>query len=137
MDRIERELEGSGDHPQCFMGTDGRRTRITILLQWTGISFITAYGTYFFFFSNIKNPFTITVITSVCGLTGSASAFPLVKTFGRRGTSDSRGLGCGISMWIFDIVGVTRPDSIAAARDLVAFTGCLICSYRASRGPLP
>ena len=32
MDRIERELEGSGDYPQCFKGTDGRRTRITILV---------------------------------------------------------------------------------------------------------
>lgn len=32
MDRIETELEGSGDYPQCFKGTDGRRTRITILV---------------------------------------------------------------------------------------------------------
>lgn len=156
MDQIERELEGTSTYWDCFKGTDHRRTRIAILTlvvqQFTGISFITAYviccttcsrlidhryGTYFFLVTGISNPFTITVITSVCGMAGSVSAFPLVKYFGRRPLLIGGGIICAFSMLIFAIVGVAKPDSVAAARCLVAFTCTYIFTYGATWGPVP
>lgn len=95
------------------------------------------YGTYFFLITGINNPFLITVITSVCGLAGSASAFPLVKYFGRRPILLVGGVCCSLSMLIFAIVGVARPNSVSAARCLVAFTCTFIFTYGATWGPVP
>ncbi|RFU30415.1 hypothetical protein B7463_g5904, partial [Scytalidium lignicola] len=127
-DEIERELEASSSFFDCFKGTDHRRTRIVIMVlvcqQFTGISFITAYGTYFFTLSGINNAFVITVITSVCGIAGSALAFPIIKYFGRRPILIVGAAVSAISMMTFAIVGVAAPNSTAAAKCLVAFT-CL------------
>ncbi|KAH8891123.1 general substrate transporter [Thozetella sp. PMI_491] len=115
MDQIERELEGSSSYSDCFRGTDHRRTRIVIMTlvvqQFTGISFITGYGTYFFSISGISDPFTITVITSVCGLAGSASAFPPRQ--------------------------VLRPTHSADMRRHFAFVCTYIFTYGATWGPVP
>lgn len=141
MDQIECEIEASSSYLDCFQGTDHRRTRITILTlvvqQFTGISFITAYGTYFFSVSGVSDPFVTTVITSICGLLGSLAAFPLVKYFGRRPLLLVGGAGCAVSMLIFAIVGVADSESTAAARCLVAFTCTYIFSYGATWGPVP
>ncbi|KAF1953348.1 general substrate transporter [Byssothecium circinans] len=141
MDCIERELEGSSSYWDCFKGSDHRRTRIAILTlvvqQFTGISFISGYGTYFFSVSGISNPFTITVITSVCGLAGSISAFPLVKYFGRRPLLIVGGIASALSMLIFAIVGVALPNSVVAARCLAAFVCTYLFTYGATWGPIP
>ena len=95
------------------------------------------YGTYFFSISGISDAFTITVITSICGLAGSASAFPLVKYFGRRPLLIVGGIVCSFSMLIFAIVGAAKPNSVAAAKCLVAFTCTYIFTYGATWGPIP
>ena len=138
---IERELEGPATWLECFKGTDLRRTMIVTFClvgqQFTGISFITAYGTYFFSIVGISQPFIITVITSVCGMAGSFSAFPLIKYFGRRPVLIIGAAVSSVCMFVFAIVGTVAPGSQAAARCLVAFTSIYIFTYGATWGPVP
>ena len=94
------------------------------------------YGTYFFQISGIKNAFTITMITGICGIAGSASAFVLIKYLGRRHILLGGSAICGISMLIFAIIGVVAASSQAAARCLVAFVCLFIFSYSATWGPV-
>ncbi|RFU26555.1 hypothetical protein B7463_g9780, partial [Scytalidium lignicola] len=137
---IERELEGSSSFMDCFRGTDRQRTAIVIMVlvfqQLTGIGFITAFGTYFFTITGISNPFVATVITSACGMAGSASAFALIKFFGRRPILITGSAVSAICMLVFAIVGVAAPNSLTADSCLVAFTSIFIYTYGATWGPV-
>jgi hypothetical protein len=84
--------------------------------------------------SGVTNPFVISVITGICGIAGSAAAFPLIKFFGRRAILITGAAAQGISMLTFAIVGVAAPGSTAAARCLSAFVSLFIFSYGASWG---
>jgi len=137
---MELELEGSVSYLDCFRGTDLRRTLLTIGISlaqaFSGIAFISSYGTFFFSISGISNPFIITVVTGVCGILGSAASFFLVRYFGRRELLIGGSFLCGISMLIFAIVGVAAPGSTAAAKCLVVFVCLFIFSYGATWGPV-
>lgn len=98
---------------------------------------MSSYNTYFFATSGIENAFLITVISSICGLAGSVSAFPLVKYFGRRQLLIGGGIFCSISMLIIAIVGVAKPNSVAASRCLITFACTYIFTYGATWGPVP
>ncbi|KAG0646297.1 putative glucose transporter rco-3 [Hyphodiscus hymeniophilus] len=95
------------------------------------------YGTYFFSITGINNPFVVTVITSVCGMAGSAAAFPLIKYFGRRPILIIGAASSAICMLTFAIVGAVAPNSQAADKCLVAFTSIFIFTYGATWGPVP
>lgn len=81
--------------------------------------------------------FLITVITSLCGLVGSAAAFPLVRWVGRRKLLLWGAVACGLCMLLFAIVGTARPDSTAASTCLVVFVCLYLFTYGATWGPLP
>ncbi|KAF2163119.1 hypothetical protein M409DRAFT_37302, partial [Zasmidium cellare ATCC 36951] len=136
---IERSLRTSTSFADCFRGTDRRRTLLTIGMTlsqaWSGIAFISSYGTYFFQLSGIQNAFTITIVTGVCGIAGSISSVVLVGYVGRRKILLAGSIACGISMLIIAIVGVAAPGK-AAAQSLAAFTCIYIYAYGASWGPL-
>jgi SP family sugar:H+ symporter-like MFS transporter len=94
------------------------------------------FGTYFFTLSGVQNAFIITVITSVCAVAGSATAFPLIRYIGRRPILLGGAAVCAISMLAFAIVGAAAPNSIASARCLVAFSCLYIFTYGATWGPV-
>ena len=93
-----------------------------------------SYGTFFFSISGITNPFVISVITGVCGIVGSAAAFPFIKYFGRRPILICGAAAQSISMLTFAIVGVAAPGSKAAAQCLSAFVSLFIFSYGSTWG---
>ncbi|KAK4934294.1 hypothetical protein LTR10_024394 [Elasticomyces elasticus] len=138
MDRIEKELEGASRWRDCFQGTDLRRTVVSVIAilcqEFSGIAFITGYGTYFFSISGVTNPFVISVITGLCGIVGSAAAFPLIKFFGRRPILITGAAAQGVSMLTFAIVAVAAPGSKAASQCLAAFVSLFIFSYGATWG---
>jgi SP family sugar:H+ symporter-like MFS transporter len=70
-------------------------------------------------------------------MAGSATAFPLIKYFGRRPILIIGAAVCAICMLTFAIVGVAAPNSEAASKCLVAFTSIYIFTYGATWGPVP
>ncbi|OQU96574.1 hypothetical protein CLAIMM_02638 [Cladophialophora immunda] len=126
MVEIERELEGASTWADCFRGTDLRRTTLTVVS--------TVYGTFFFQLSGVTHAFLITVITGVCGIAGSISAFFLVRWFGRRPILIVGAASQGTCMFIFAIVAVALPGSTAASKCLCAFVSIFIFTYGATWG---
>jgi SP family sugar:H+ symporter-like MFS transporter len=123
-----------------FQGSNRRRTTICCLLfvcqQYSGISFLTSYGTYFFVLCGITNSWMISFVLNVMGVAGTLCSMLLLKYFGRRPIMIVGGAMQGISMLTFAIVGVAAPGSQAAARCLAGFTLLYEFFYSASWGPL-
>lgn len=123
-----------------FQGSNRRRTAICCLLyvcqQYSGISFLTSYGTYFFVLCGIQNSFMISFVLNVMGVGGSVASIFLLKFFGRRPIMLIGGVMQCISMLTFAIVGVAAPGSQAAARCLAGFTLLYEFCFSASWGPL-
>ena len=94
------------------------------------------YGTYFFTLSGVTDPFTITVISGMCGLAGSLTSFSLIRYVGRRYILIGGTIVQTISMFTFAIVGVAAPGSGPASRCIAAFVCIFIFSYGATWGPL-
>ncbi|KAF4629732.1 hypothetical protein G7Y89_g8410 [Cudoniella acicularis] len=125
---LERELEASSSYLDLFKGTDKRRTGIVVgvlLFQvLSGITFINSYGTYFFQVSGISNVFVVTVIASVCQLSGLLVMYPTMRFMGRRAILLWGAAAEAVCLFTIAIVDVAAPGSNAAAKCLVAFT-CL------------
>ncbi|OJJ43541.1 hypothetical protein ASPZODRAFT_154425 [Penicilliopsis zonata CBS 506.65] len=121
----ERAADETSSYWDIFKGTDLRRTHIAcglMLFQvWTGISFITTYGTYFYTTSGITDSFLVTVITQACQLAGILVMFPSVHYLGRRTMLLWGGAVQTISIFLVAIIGTALPNSVAAGRCLVAF----------------
>lgn len=84
--------------------------------------------------SGVTNAFLITVITGLCGIAGSVSAFFLIYYFGRRQILIVGAASQGACMFIFAIVAVVAPGSSAASKCLCAFVSLFIFSYGATWG---
>lgn len=79
-----------------------------MMQQLTGINFILYFGTIFFqSLGTIKNPFLITLITTLCNVCSTPVSFYLVEKFGRRKILVIGGSGMVVSQFIIGIVGVT------------------------------
>ncbi|OQV03500.1 hypothetical protein CLAIMM_08539 [Cladophialophora immunda] len=138
--RLEKELEGSGSFLDAFRGSDRRRTHIACgLLLWqvlSGISFINGYGTYFYSVSGISNAFVVSIISQVCQLAGIIAMFPSVHFLGRRTILLWGAAAETVCMFTFAIVGTVAPNSVAAARCLVAFSCLYAFFFTWSWGPV-
>ncbi|KAK6369842.1 hypothetical protein LTS17_009292 [Exophiala oligosperma] len=138
--RLEKELEGSGSFLDAFRGSDMRRTHIACgLLLWqvlSGISFINGYGTYFYAVSGISNAFVVSIISQVCQLAGIIIMFPSVHFLGRRTILLWGAAAETVCMFTFAIVGTVAPNSVAAARSLVAFSCLYAFFFTWSWGPV-
>jgi Na+/melibiose symporter-like transporter len=88
----------------------------------SGITFINAYGTFFFSVSGISDTFLVTVISSVCQLAGLIFLYPSLRFLGRRTILLWGGAAEVVCLFLFAILGVAMPGSQVAAKCLVAFT---------------
>ncbi|KAG9647748.1 general substrate transporter, partial [Aureobasidium melanogenum] len=85
----EYELSlGKATYVDCFRGNLGKRLAtgcaLQALQQLTGVNFIFYYGTSFFQSSGIKQPFTISLITSCINVASTFPGLYLVEKWGRR-----------------------------------------------------
>ncbi|KAI0753748.1 MFS monosaccharide transporter [Fomes fomentarius] len=131
----EQELD-AGSYLDCFRPSHNRllfRTLSGIFIQaWqqlTGINFIFYYGTNFFQNSGIKNPFLISIATSVVIVVATPPGMWGTERFGRRPL-----LLCGAAVmtvceFLIAVIGVTiSVENVAGQKSLIA----LVCIYSAA-----
>ncbi|PMD17520.1 general substrate transporter [Hyaloscypha hepaticicola] len=144
----------------CFHGkiTDPasnlRRTLMGIGLQMmqqlTGINFIFYYGklllfccrvVFFTSLNTIRNPFLISLITTLVNVLSTPISFWMVEKFGRRNLLIFGGTGMVISQYIVGIVGVTvgqdkgADTNKAAVSAMIAFICINISMFASTWGP--
>jgi len=137
----EYELSlGKATYLDCFKGNLGVRLLtgcgLQSLQQLTGINFIFYYGTSYFTNSGIKNPFTITLITSCINVASTFPGLYLVESWGRRPLLMMGAIGMCISQFIVAIIGtVLGTENLAAQKALIAFVCIYIFFFASSWGP--
>nr|CAD1814642.1 monosaccharide transporters [uncultured fungus] len=139
----EKEM-GESSYADCFRATDNKillRTLTGIFIQaWqqlTGINFIFYYGTIFFKNSGIKNPFLISIATSIINVFMTLPGMWGVERFGRRRLLLVGAIGMCFCEFLVAIVGVTISTSNTAGQKvLVAFVCIYIAFFASTWGPI-
>lgn len=109
----------------CFSGSlskpssNLRRTLCGVGLQamqqLTGVNFIFYFGTVFFQgLGSIKNPFLISLITTLVNVCSTPISFWTVERFGRRAILIYGGIGMVVAQYIVAIMGTTLGDKFVA-----------------------
>jgi len=112
-----------------------------MMQQLTGINFIFYFGTIFFTsLGTIKNPFLITLITSLVNTCTTPLSFWTIERFGRRKILIVGGIGMVIMQFIVGIIGVTAGKltthtNNAAVSAMVAFICFNIAFFATTWGP--
>jgi sugar porter (SP) family MFS transporter len=139
-----------GSWGACFKGgfTNGasnlRRTLLGIgmqmMQQLTGINFIFYFGTIFFQqLGSIKNPFLISLITTLVNVCSTPIAFWIVERLGRRTILIYGAMGMIIMQFIVGIIGATAgktdKHNTSAVSAMIAFICLNISFFAATWGP--
>ena len=108
--------------------------------QLTGINFIFYFGTVFFTsLGTIKNPFFISLITTLVNVCSTPISFYTVERFGRRRLLITGATGMVIMQFIVGIVGVTAgresQHNKSAVSAMIAFICFNISFFAATWGP--
>jgi SP family sugar:H+ symporter-like MFS transporter len=94
------------------------------------------YSTYFFGLVGFTNAFVVTVIINACNISGTLSAFVLVRTVGRRLILIVGAAVCCFCMLAFSAIKQAAPNSIPAGKASIAFI-CMFCfTYNATWGSI-
>ncbi|KAF8997723.1 MFS monosaccharide transporter [Cyathus striatus] len=149
LDEIRANLEaerslGESSYADCFKFTKNKialRTLTGIFIQaWqqlTGINFIFYYGTTFFQNSGIKDPFLISIATSVVNVSMTIPGMWGVEHYGRRRLLLFGAIGMCICEYIIAIVGVTvSVNNMAGQKVLIAFVCIYIAFFASTWGPI-
>jgi sugar porter (SP) family MFS transporter len=142
-----------GSWMNCFSGklsspsSNARRTLLGIVMQMmqqlTGINFIFYFGTVFFQqLGTIKNPFLISLVTTLVNVLSTPFSFVMVEKIGRRTILIWGAAAMVIMQFIVGIIGATAgrdtPDHPAnpnAVRAMIAFICLNIVSFATTWGP--
>jgi MFS family permease len=107
-----------------------------MMQQWTGVNFIFYYGTTFFTqLGTIKNPFLISLITTLVNVCSTPPSFYLIEKFGRRTIMIWGALGMLVCEFIVAIIGVTDGKSTPAVSAMIAFICIYIFFFASTWGP--
>ena len=110
-------------------------TSLQMMQQWTGINFIFYFGTTFFTqLHTIKNPFLISLITTLVNVCSTPISFYIIERLGRRSIMIWGALGMLVCEFIVAIIGVTdsTPPAISA---MIAFICIYIFFFATTWGP--
>jgi len=124
-----------GWHPSSNLYRVAVGTALQMFQQWTGVNFVFYYGTQFFTTSGIKNPFTITVATSVVSVGSTPLSWWMIERYGRRQLLVWGALLMLICQFIFAAVGTALPGSSAASTALIVFVCIYIFGFSTTWGP--
>ncbi len=139
-----------GSWANCFKGGLGngssnlRRTLLGIgmqmMQQLTGINFIFYFGTIFFQqLGSIKNPFLISLITTLVNVCSTPISFYIIERFGRRTILLYCATGMVVMQFIVGIVGdtagKTSKHNSSAVSAMIAFICLNISFFAATWGP--
>lgn len=111
-----------------------------MMQQLTGINFIFYFGTVFFTsLGTIKNPFLISLITTLVNVCSTPLSFYTVERFGRRKLLIIGAMGMIVMQFIVGIVGVTagrfEKHNNAAVSAMIAFICFNIAFFATTWGP--
>jgi sugar porter (SP) family MFS transporter len=110
-------------------------TSIQMMQQWTGINFFFYFGTTFFTqLGTIKNPFLISLITTLVNVCSTPISFFIIERLGRRSIMIWGALGMLICEFIVAIIGVTT-DATPAVAAMIAFICIYISFFATTWGP--
>ncbi|KAK3065021.1 hypothetical protein LTS18_013431 [Coniosporium uncinatum] len=131
----------------CFKGSlwhQGSNLRRTILgtslqmmQQWTGVNFIFYFGTRFFIqLGSIKNPFLISLITTLVNVCSTPISFWTIERFGRRPLLIYGALGMLSCQFIVAIIGTcVSTSNTSATAAMIAFICLSIFFFASTWGP--
>ncbi|KAF2430690.1 sugar transporter family protein [Tothia fuscella] len=131
----------------CFKGSlwhQGSNLRRTILgtslqmmQQWTGVNFIFYFGTVFFTqLGSIKNPFLISLVTTLVNVLSTPISFWTIERFGRRPLLIYGALGMLICQFLVAIIGTAvGVDNHAATSAMIAFICISVAFFASTWGP--
>jgi len=142
-----------GSWMACFEGnisqpsSNVRRTVVGICMQMmqqlTGINFIFYFGTVFFQqLGSIKNPFLISLVTTLVNVLSTPASFVMVEKIGRRPILIWGAAGMVIMQFIVGIIGATAGKNTGghhadpnATRAMIAFICLNIAVFATTWGP--
>jgi MFS family permease len=108
-----------------------------MMQQWTGVNFIFYFGTVFFTqLGSIKNPFLISLITTLVNVCSTPISFWTIERFGRRPLLIYGALGMLTCQFITAIIGTcVGTDNQAATSAMIAFICLAIAFFASTWGP--
>jgi len=111
-------------------------TSLQMMQQWTGVNFVFYFGTTFFqTLGTIKNPFLISLITTLVNVCSTPLSFYAIEKFGRRSLLIWGAAGMVVCQFIVAIIGVTDGSNPAAVRAMIAFICIYIFFFATTWGP--
>ena len=116
-------------------------TGLQAMQQLTGVNFIFYFGTTFFQqLGTVKNPFFISLITTLVNVVSTPVSFWAIEKFGRRLTLILGAIGMIVCQFIAAIVGVTagradNPNNGPATSAMISMICIYIFCFAASWGP--
>ena len=111
-------------------------TSLQMMQQWTGINFIFYFGTTFFQdLGTIKNPFLISLITTLVNVCSTPISFYIVERLGRRTILIWGALGMLICEFLVAIIGTADGKNPSAIRAEIAFICIYIFFFATTWGP--
>ncbi|KAK6403872.1 hypothetical protein LTR95_018913 [Oleoguttula sp. CCFEE 5521] len=115
---------------KVFIGTG-----IQLFQQWTGVNFIFYYNTTFFQQVGLKNPFLISMITTVVNVVSTPISFWTIEKFGRRPLLIWGAVGMTVCDFVIAIVGTADAQSTAANYVLIVFVCLFVFFFASTWGP--
>ncbi|KAH7377429.1 general substrate transporter [Cadophora sp. MPI-SDFR-AT-0126] len=116
---------------RTFVGTSAQ-----MMQQWTGINFIFYFGTTFFTqLGTIKNPFLISLITTLVNVCSTPVSFWSIEHFGRRPLLIWGAAGMVICQFIIAIAGTVDGNNPKTVSTEIAFICIYIFFFASTWGP--
>lgn len=111
-------------------------TSLQMMQQWTGVNFIFYFGTTFFTqLGTIKNPFLISLITTLVNVCSTPLSFWIIERYGRRTIMIWGALGMVICQFIVAIAGTVDGHNPNTVKAEIAFICIYIFFFATTWGP--
>lgn len=111
-------------------------TSLQMMQQWTGVNFVFYFGTNFFTqLGTIKNPFLISLITTLVNVCSTPISFYTIEKFGRRPLLIWGALGMVVCQFIVAIAGTVDGTNPTTVKAEIAFICIYIFFFASTWGP--
>ncbi|RMJ24855.1 transporter [Aspergillus sp. HF37] len=129
-------FRGSIFHPNSNLRRTVMGTALQMMQQWTGVNFVFYYGTTFFKdLGTIKNPFLISLITTLVNVCATPIAFWAMERLGRRVVLMTGALGMVVCQFIVAITGVVDGQDTDSVKAMISFICIYIAFFACTWGP--
>ena len=111
-------------------------TSMQMMQQWTGVNFIFYFGTTFFqTLGTIKNPFLISLVTTLVNVCSTPISFWTIERFGRRPLLIWGAFGMVVCQFIVAIAGTVDGQNPNTVKAMIAFICIYIFFFASTWGP--